>query len=69
MAALLPLYAATLEQPTSGYLIGWGPNPVIPTGPFNIAIYLALFFPPLLFLLAARNGSFSESKEASSNFS
>lgn len=69
VAALLPLYAATLEQPISGYLIGWGPNPVIPTGPFNIAVYLALFFPPLLFLFAARNGIFSESKGASSNLS
>lgn len=64
LAALLPLYAAVLEQPISGYAIGWGPNPSVQTSTVNIVIYLAVFFPPLFFLFAARNGIFSGSDEA-----
>lgn len=67
LAVLLPLYAAILQQPIVGYIIGWGPNPSISTSTVNIITYLAIFSPPLIFLFAACNGIFSGSEKASRN--
>ncbi|HEY4036414.1 MAG TPA: hypothetical protein VGL94_20850 [Ktedonobacteraceae bacterium] len=65
LAAILPLYAAILEQPIAGYLIGWGPSPSVSSATVDVAVYIAIFFPPLMWLIATRSGIVSELDEAS----
>ena len=65
LATILPLYAATLEQPIAGYLIGWGPNPSVSSATLDVVSLSAIFFPPLMLLIATRSGILSELDEAS----
>ncbi len=53
LAAIVPLYAATLEQPFDGYIFGWGANRSFSVATVNIIVYLVIFSPPVLFLLAS----------------
>jgi hypothetical protein len=54
LATIFPLYVATVEQPIDGYIVGWGVHRSFTVATVNIIVYLAIFFPPVLFLSVSR---------------